>query len=157
LSFPYTVAHGEPNDSLFVWVPEVPGSQTCRVKVVAYDNHGNTFEDISDADFEIADLAGIADSAPTEFSIVSVNPNPAISETRVVFASPSRNAGAGVYDITGRLVKNLPIARIPNSANTFQASWDGRNANGRAIAPGVYFVRITSDDKARTARVTIAR
>ena len=156
-TFPYTIAHGEPNDSLFAWAPDIPGSQTCRVKIVAYDNEGNTFEDISDADFEIADLAGITDVARLEFGIVSVSPNPTVSGTRVVFASPSRNPGAGVFDITGRLVRNLPVARVSGSANTYETAWDGRNANGRTAAPGVYFVRITSDDKARTARVTIAR
>jgi hypothetical protein len=138
-------------------MPDLPGSETCRIKVVAYDNDGNTFEDISDADFEIVDIAGIPDMARIEFGIVSVRPNPTVSGTRVVFASPSRNPGAGIYDITGRLVKNLPVTRVSSSANTFETAWDGRNANGRSAAPGVYFVRITSDDKARTARVTIAR
>lgn len=157
VTFPYTIASGEANDSAFVWMPDTPASETCRIKLVAYDNEGNTFEDISDADFEIADLAGIADIARLEFGIVSVSPNPTVSGTRVVFASPSRNLGAGVFDVTGRLVRNLPVARVSSSANTYETAWDGRNANGRTAAPGVYFVRITSDDKAGTARVTIAR
>ena len=73
------------------------------------------------------------------------------------YGATSGTPAAGVYDISGRFVKNLSIARVPNSANTFEATWDGRNANGRATAPGVYFVRITTYDKATTARVTIAR
>jgi immune inhibitor A len=156
-TFPYTVAHGEPNDSACAWVPDIPGSQACRVKVIAYDNDGNTFEDISDTDFEIDNTAGIVDVGRTEFGIVAVRPNPTTTGTRVVFASPSRSPGAGVFDITGRFIKSLPVARVPSSAGIFEAAWDGKNASGRAAAPGVYFVRITSDDKARTARVTIAR
>jgi hypothetical protein len=157
MTFPHTIAHGEPNDSAFAWTPDLPGSQNCRIKVVAYDSDGNTFEDISNADFEIVDISGIPDVARVEFGIVSVGPNPTVTGTRVVFASPSRNPGAGVYSVAGRLISNLPVARVSSSASTYETVWDGRNANGRAAAPGVYFVRITSDDKARTARVTIAR
>jgi hypothetical protein len=157
LTFPYTIVRGEANDSAFAWTPDIPGSQTCRMKVVAYDNDGNTAEDLSDADFAVADLAGIPAATRVEFGLVSVSPNPTVAGTRIVFASPSSNPGAGVYDIAGRFVKNLPVARVSSSAGTYEAAWDGRNADGRAIAPGVYFVRITSGDKAKTARVTIAR
>jgi M6 family metalloprotease-like protein len=157
ISYPYLVARGEANDSMLVWEPDCPGSPTCRLKVVAYDNDGNAFEDVSDADFTIVDLAGIAGGAGLEFGIVSVSPNPTLSGTRVVFASPSGNPGAGVYDITGRFLKSLPVARVSSSAGTYQADWDGRNTSGRAVAPGVYFVRIASEGKARTARVTITR
>jgi immune inhibitor A len=157
LTFPDQVAGGEPNDSVFVWDLDGPASEACRIKVVAYDGSGNTFEDISDADFEIGDVSGIADVGQIQFGIISVNPNPTVSGTRVVFASPSRNPGAVIYDITGRTVREIPVLRSSRSANTYEANWDGRNANGRAAAPGVYFVRITSGNQARTARVTIAR
>jgi immune inhibitor A len=157
LTFPYVVAHGQANDSASVWTPEVPGSQTCRMKIIAYDNEGNAFEDISDADFTVTDLAGIADTGPVEFGILSVSPNPTTSETRIVFASTAINPGAAVYDITGRLIKKLAVAKVSGSAHRYEAGWDGRNADGRNIAPGVYFVRITSENKARSARVTITR
>jgi hypothetical protein len=43
----------EPNDGVFAWIiPDTP-SLGCRVKVVAYDEAGNSGEDVSDADFTI--------------------------------------------------------------------------------------------------------
>jgi flagellar hook assembly protein FlgD len=48
-------------------------------------------------------------------------------------------------------------ALVSSTPNLFEAHWDGRNANGNAMAPGVYFIRITSGSKARTAQVTITK
>ena len=53
LTFPDTVATGEPNDSSHVWL--VPGtySTQCVVKVLAFDAAGNAGSDVSDASFSI--------------------------------------------------------------------------------------------------------
>ncbi len=77
------------------------------------DDDGNAFEAIWDSDFEIADLAGTADAARAEFGKMPVSPNPTVSGARVLFASRSGNPAAGVYDISGRFVKNLSIAGGP--------------------------------------------
>ncbi len=53
LTFPDTVAVGEPNDSSYVWL--VPGtySTQCVIRVVAFDGVGNEGQDESDATFSI--------------------------------------------------------------------------------------------------------
>ena len=156
-TFPHTIAHGEPNDSNLVWDITGPGSNQCRIKIVAYDSYGNTAEDVSDADFEIFDISGIPEVAPTDLDVLSVTPNPTLAGTRIVFSSPMRGAAAHVYDVGGRLVKDLTAEVVPKGSNTFEAYWDGRNSHGQYMAPGVYFLRIASGARARTARVTIAR
>jgi hypothetical protein len=53
-TFPYTIATSEPNDSTYIWT--IPGtlSDSCRVKVVAYDAALNQGSDTSDNNFTIA-------------------------------------------------------------------------------------------------------
>jgi hypothetical protein len=54
-SYPTTVATGESNDGTYSWtVPSSPTTEA-RIKVIAYDAATNSGEDVSDADFEIAD------------------------------------------------------------------------------------------------------
>jgi immune inhibitor A len=155
-TFPHLIAGGEPNDSMLVWDITGYNSTNCRIKVVAYDNEGNATEDMSDGDFMISDVAGVVDTGVTDFNIISVKPNPASAGTRVVFASPHTSAKVRVYDVAGRLLSDLPVSTAAASPNLLEAYWDGK-AGGRAVAPGVYFVRVTDGNKARTARVTIAR
>jgi immune inhibitor A len=156
-TFPYVLGHGLANTGSLAWdITQLPSVQ-CRIKVVAYDRSGYSAYDLSDADFEIYDLASVAGTGPVEFRIVSVNPNPATDGARIVFSAPSRNVGANVYDVTGRLMRALGATRVENAAGTFEAYWDGKTSDGKAASPGVYFVRVTSGAKAATARLTIAR
>jgi immune inhibitor A len=156
-TFPDVIAHGEANDSSYVWTVAGPMSQQCRIRVVAYDRSGYSAYDASDGDFEIYDPAGVASRTMVDFRIVSINPNPASNGTEIVFSSPHRSVGANVYDVAGRLVKTLPVSAAQSEAGTFEATWDGKNSRGNMMSPGVYFVRITSGEKIETARVTIAR
>jgi len=53
-TYPHTIATGEANDGAYTWqVPATPTTQA-RIKVIAYDGV-NSGEDVSDADFTIAD------------------------------------------------------------------------------------------------------
>ena len=65
-TFPYVVATGEPNDSVYLWnVPDTP-SADCVVKVVAYDTWENSSQDVSDAVFTVA-------QAPPSVTVVRPN------------------------------------------------------------------------------------
>jgi hypothetical protein len=45
-----------------------------------------------------------------------------------------------VIDASGRLEEELFAGRSPDCAG--ELTWDGRNAHGRAVSEGVYFVRL---------------
>jgi hypothetical protein len=60
---------------------------------------------------------------------------------------------AAVHDLTGRRVRTLPEGREDGAAIVF--SWDGRAADGRPVAAGVYFVR--GPGLSEAARVLILR
>jgi len=72
-------------------------------------------------------------------------PNPFNPKTRISFITP---AGSGrlpvklaVYDIEGRLVKNLFEGELPRGRER-SFDWDGRDQQDRALPSGVYFARI---------------
>ena len=54
-TYPIVVASGEPNDGIYPWTVPASPTSTARIKVIAHDGEGNTGEDVSDANFEIAD------------------------------------------------------------------------------------------------------
>lgn len=66
-------------------------------------------------------------------------PNPARAGGRVRLALPeSAGDEARVYDVTGREITRLSLARVPAGR---EASWSTRDARGQALPAGVYLVR----------------
>ena len=69
-TYPYTVATGEPNDSTYVWTIPSTLSDSCKVKVVAYDVFSNEGSDTSDSRFTIAPPP---DVTPPQVTVVRPN------------------------------------------------------------------------------------
>ena len=63
-TFPYTIATGESNDSTYVWTVPSTLSDSCKVKVVAYDAALNDGGDISDDAFTIMAQPAVPDLSP---------------------------------------------------------------------------------------------
>jgi hypothetical protein len=86
---------------------------------------------------------------------VETSPNPAPGAATIRFQLPREAATAfTVYDTAGRRVASL--GRGTWEAGESSIVWNGRDADGRRVAPGVYFVRgTTSDGDHATARVTM--
>lgn len=63
-----------------------------------------------------------------------VRPNPFRDATRIGLRDAPLSGDVLVLDVRGRTVR-----RLPSSAG--QARWDGRDASGSRVGPGVYFVR----------------
>jgi len=60
-----------------------------------------------------------------------------------------------VYDVMGRLVRNVVGGRLP--AGLHKAAWDGKDALGRKVTNGVYFVRLSSPDRVKTVKAVVVR
>ncbi|MCK4806244.1 MAG: T9SS type A sorting domain-containing protein, partial [Candidatus Aegiribacteria sp.] len=72
-------------------------------------------------------------------------PNPFSSTTTIAFDIPSGSCGSvslSIYDISGRIVTIL--FDEPLNTGSYNTIWDGRDAGGRRLDPGVYFCRIES-------------
>jgi flagellar hook assembly protein FlgD len=60
-----------------------------------------------------------------------------------------------VYDALGRRVQVLVDERTPAGRHTVQ--WNGRDASGRALASGLYFIRLRAGDQQHIRRLTLVR
>jgi ligand-binding sensor domain-containing protein len=91
--------------------------------------------------------------APLPALEVRVYPNPALLTGAGLFLRLAGNATAyagAVYDAGGR--------RLHRFAGTNGGIvWDGRDASGTLVRPGIYFVRVESGGFARTLRVALLR
>jgi plastocyanin len=76
-------------------------------------------------------------------------PNPFRSSTTINYLLPQPGPAAiSVVDAAGRVVRAL---RAPSGASSL--SWDGRDDAGRALSPGVYFVRLSTASGTMNAKV----
>ena len=67
-----------------------------------------------------------------------------------------------VYDVNGRLVRNLLVGFAAPAAQAFlpgqhEVVWDGKDDNGRAVASGVYLARLTAPQGVVTRRMVLLR
>ena len=65
------------------------------------------------------------------------------------------HAVLGVYDVRGRCVQVL--FRGEKAAGTHSVVWDGRDAAGRPLATGVYFVRLEMEGESATRPLILIR
>jgi hypothetical protein len=60
-----------------------------------------------------------------------------------------------IYDNAGRLVRSL--ATGSGSSSLVNLSWDGKNALGNSVAPGIYFYRVTTTDRQAGGKLILSR
>ena len=70
-------------------------------------------------------------------------PNPFSGTTRIAFGVDALGAAVriGVYDLSGRIVRPLVAGFVAGGRH--ETSWDGTDAAGTRVRPGVYFIRAT--------------
>lgn len=84
---------------------------------------------------------------------LTVRPSVTRSGAELLLSAPARSAGAiDLFDVTGRLVRRLDV-----TAGTSAVHWDGGAADGRAVSPGVYFLRHAGQEAGGSARVVVVR
>jgi subtilisin family serine protease len=86
---------------------------------------------------------------------LSVSPNPSHDVSVIRFAAGSLGTvlDAGVFDVSGRRIRGLPL----QSARSGQIEWDGRDENGRAVPSGIYWVKLQTLNGDRSARIVRIR
>jgi hypothetical protein len=99
---------------------------------------------------------GPVDTEWRTVSLASPCPQPFSDQTRVVFAlGEACEVCLGVYDVKGRLVRELASGWLP--AGNHCATWNGKDATGRGVAPGVYFVRCAGANASACRSVVLIR
>ena len=100
--------------------------------------------------------SAVDDALPRIMAIARIAPNPFNPRTTIHFdVARSGPVRLGIYDVRGRLVQDLVTGTL--APGRHQAVWDGHDRSGRAAAAGVYFVRMTGEGKALTAKMVLAK
>jgi hypothetical protein len=80
-------------------------------------------------------------------------PNPFVASTAIHYDLPrSGPVWVGVFDVQGRLVRWL-VPGTAQAAGPQRTHWDGRDAEGRVAASGVYFCRLEGGGQSLARRM----
>jgi len=60
-----------------------------------------------------------------------------------------------IYDAAGRLVRAL--VNEERRAGRYEETWDGLDSNGRAVASGIYFYRLSAGSFVETRKMALLR
>lgn len=117
-------------------------------------NQGN-FDDVRLNDS--TEPTGIDDAGPPPGLRLEARPVPFQTVTRVRFSLVrSSPVVLRVFDASGRAVRTL-LHAATLGAGAHEATWDGRDAAGRRSIPGVYFLRIETNEGTRVERIVMLR
>ena len=93
---------------------------------------------------------------PNAFALFQNQPNPFGKLTIINYQLPMPgHTTLSIYDVSGRLVKNLVDERkVPGY---YTVSWDGKDNSGRLAPTGVYFYRLRSGECILTKKLLLLR
>ena len=130
----------------FAWIDESPNLDEPWYRVVAFAPDGGR------------DVLGTVrlDGLPTVLRLEQNAPNPFTASTRLSFSlDRARDVRVEVLDVAGRRVTTLATGLF--AAGPHVLDWDGRDAQGRSAAAGIYFCRLRADDTTLTRRMVLKR
>jgi len=97
---------------------------------------------------------------PQKLALSPSYPNPfAVSKNapaRIPYALPAESeVRVQIFDVLGRLTREIVHAR--QTAGTYEAFWDGRNAFGGPVTSGIYFVVLNAGEQIKTQKIVVTR
>jgi hypothetical protein len=104
-------------------------------------------------------VAGVAGPGAPRGSLVlkQNSPNPFSGSTTISFSVPggSRNAELAIYNVSGQVVKTLVSGAV--GASQTSVVWDGRDARGASVAPGIYFCELRAGGASVLKKMVVAK
>lgn len=138
------IARNAPNTGVFSWF--IP----LRLPV------GNHYR------IAVRSVTGAMDLSDGQFSIVSpvtnlsARPNPTSKGTTLSFeVSAPVTASVRLYNVRGQCVRVLAENRSLSGQQTIL--WDGNDASGRKVSPGIYFARIISPELNASQKIIVLK
>jgi len=142
--------------------PAITGTGPCGQVAVAWCDDRDTPEDFDVYGAKILNDGGIVavgENLPprSTFAIRLTGANPSRGPMSCALTlGTSQRISADVLDVAGRQVRVLAEGESRGSG-TSRLEWDGRAADGRAVASGLYVVRVRSGAAMTQARFIVAR
>ncbi len=92
---------------------------------------------------------------PVEVYLRGNQPNPFATQTEIAYGLPRESrVSLAVYDVSGRQVRMLEAGR--RAAGEHVVQWDRRDNGGHAVAGGLYFYRLDTDDRTLTKKMIVS-
>lgn len=106
--------------------------------VFVADSHNHRIQEFGCTGF----VLGVSGPPSHAQASIFTRPNPFMQTTRITLsmARAEENASVLVLDVSGRTVQTLHRGPLATGSQYFV--WDGRNAQGRQVSSGVYFVAV---------------
>ena len=150
------VAFLDPGDTTITYLPPEGFAGADTVGYHVTDCNGGL--DSTVIVITVSDPTPVAEIVPPQGGALlhSAAPNPFGPVTRIRFDMPrAGTVNVSVYDVRGRRVRVLADGQ--RDAGTFVEDWWGRDERGRAVAAGVYFVRLETRAGVETRKVVRVR
>jgi len=152
------------NDGDENWEVTGPESDSCLIKVLAYDGCGNEGEALS-GQFGIGSATGVGDNTdqgtpmPRAFALLQNYPNPFNPHTVIGYDVPETVEEAhvmiSIYDARGRMVRIL-VDEVKSSGN-HQVFWNGESDRGEELSSGIYFYVMRAGEFVNTRKMILLR
>ncbi len=98
----------------------------------------------------------VTPARPARTLMLAPAPNPAVGEASLTFAlAEPGDVDLHVYAVDGRRVRTLAQGR--RDPGVYHLSWRGDDDAGRALAPGVYWARLTTPGRTFNRRIVFLR
>ncbi|MFQ5602996.1 MAG: S8 family serine peptidase [bacterium] len=105
---------------------------------------------------EIEEKVDNSNSIPAAFELFQNYPNPFNPETKIQFQIPEASQVIlKVYNILGKEIRTLTNA--PYAAGSYSLRWDGRDAQGRQVASGIYLYQIIAGEFVQVRKMSLLR
>lgn len=104
----------------------------------------------------VTDVTALQPGVGSLTSIRAVVPNPSRVPPRIEYElGRPGSVNLAIYDIHGRKVRDLITQRQERGRH--EVLWDGRDANGRRVAAGAYFVKLHADHELHAVKLVVLR
>ena len=134
-----------------------PGTWTVRVEAHAVAFGPQPFGlCVTVDDSPVTGIAAAPAPPPPALALALSGPVPAVGHSDFRLTLPTAGAvELSVYDLEGRRVRTLLDASLP--AGTHPGVWDGTDASGRPVGPGVYWYRLIAGASSLARRIVLLR
>jgi len=136
-------------------------TENVQLRFIAEDLSPGSLVEAAVDDFTLSVVRQITSSVPpattaTATGILSWGPNPVRTGATIVYRlSAQAHVDLAVYDVGGRLVRHLIDGDV--EAGTHPVVFDGRDGRGRALAGGIYFLRLETPEVLQVKQISLVR
>jgi hypothetical protein len=120
----------------------------------------STYDDsrVSETEMTISMSGSGGPAIPNRLELLGNTPNPFNPSTTIRFtvpAGPMQKYSLRVYDVSGRLVRQLASGQV--SGGLQEVFWNGQNERGESVGSGIYLYRLEVGRESFTGKMVLVK